>query len=97
MPAWEEEIQAAEAEGVLLTYLCAPRAALVENGRLAGLRCIRMELGEPDASGRRRPVPIPGSDFDMDIDQLIPAIGQRPDLSTLKNVEGLKFTRWGHR
>ena len=95
MPAWEEEIQAAEAEGVSLTYLCAPQAALVENGRLAGLRCIRMELGEPDASGRRRPVPIPGSDFDMDIDQLIPAIGQRPDLSTLKDVEGLKFTRWG--
>ena len=95
MPAWEEEIQAAEAEGVLLTYLCAPRAALMENGQLNGLRCTRMELGEPDASGRRRPVPISGSEFDMDIDQLIPAIGQRPDLSALKNVEGLEFTRWG--
>ena len=95
MPAWEEEIQAAEAEGVSLTYLCAPKAVLVQNGRLAGLRCIRMELGEPDASGRRRPIPITGSEFDMDIDQLIPAIGQRADLSALKNVEGLKFTRWG--
>ena len=95
MPAWEEEIQAAEAEGVSLTYLCAPKAVLVRNGRLAGLRCIRMELGEPDASGRRRPMPISGSEFDMDIDQLIPAIGQKADLSALENVEGLKFTRWG--
>ncbi len=94
MPAWEEEIQAAEAEGVSLTYLCAPQAALVEGGQLIGLRCIRMELGEPDTSGRRRPIPIPGSNFDMDIDQLIPAIGQRADLSALKNVAGLKFTRW---
>ena len=95
MPAWEEEIQAAEAEGVSLTYLCAPKAVLVRNGRLVGLQCIRMELGEPDASGRRRPMPISGSDFHMDIDQLIPAIGQKADLSALKNVEGLKFTRWG--
>jgi NADPH-dependent glutamate synthase beta subunit-like oxidoreductase len=51
------------------------------DGRVTGLRCIRMELGEPDASGRRRPVPVPGSEYDLDIDQLIPAIGQRPDLS----------------
>ena len=95
MPAWEEEIQAAEAEGVNITYLCAPQKVLTQNGRLTGLRCIRMELGEPDASGRRRPVPISGSDFDLEIDQLIPAIGQRADLSALESVEGLKFTRWG--
>jgi NADPH-dependent glutamate synthase beta subunit-like oxidoreductase len=50
---------------------------------VTGLRCIRMELGEPDSSGRRRPVPVPGSEYDLDIDQLIPAIGQRPDLSAI--------------
>jgi len=95
MPAWEEEIQAAEAEGVNIVYLCAPQEALAQDGQIVGLRCIRMELGEPDSSGRRRPVPIPGSEFDLEIDQLIPAIGQRPDLSALEDIEGLDFTRWG--
>lgn len=94
MPAWEEEIQAAETEAVSLTYLSAPQEILVTDGKVTGLRCIRMELGEPDSSGRRRPVPIPGSEYDFDIDQLIPAIGQRPDLSAIEEVEGLDFTRW---
>jgi len=95
MPAWEEEIQAAEAEGVKITYLSAPQEALVRDGRITGVRCIRMELGEPDSSGRRRPVPIPGSEYDIEIDQLIPAIGQRPDLSALEDVADLSFSRWG--
>jgi heterodisulfide reductase subunit A-like polyferredoxin len=95
MPAWEEEIMAAEAEGIKITYLSAPQEVLVENGRVAGLRCIRMELGEPDSSGRRRPIPIPGSEYDLEIDQLIPAIGQRPDLSALEDVVDLEFSRWG--
>jgi len=94
MPAWEEEIQAAETEGVSLTYLAAPQEVLVRDGKVTGLRCIRMELGEPDSSGRRRPVPVPGSEYDLDIDQLIPAIGQRPDLSSIEDVDGLEFTRW---
>jgi heterodisulfide reductase subunit A-like polyferredoxin len=94
MPAWEEEIQAAETEGVSLTYLAAPQEVLVTDGKVTGLRCIRMELGEPDSSGRRRPVPVPESEYDLDIDQLIPAIGQRPDLSSIEDVEGLEFTRW---
>ncbi len=94
MPAWEEEILAAEAEGVKITYLAAPQEVLVEDGRVVGLRCIRMELGEPDASGRRRPVPVVGSEYDLDIDQLIPAIGQSPDLSPLEEKDGLVFTRW---
>ncbi|BBO71523.1 4Fe-4S ferredoxin [Desulfosarcina alkanivorans] len=94
MPAWEEEIQAAETEGVALTYLSAPQEILTADGRVSGLRCIRMELGEPDSSGRRRPVPVPGSEYDLDIDQLIPAIGQRPDLSAIEAVEDLEFTRW---
>ncbi len=95
MPAWEEEIQAAEAEGVRIEYLAAPQEVIVRDGAVAGLRCIRMELTEPDSSGRRRPVPIPGSEFDMDLDQIIPAIGQVPDLSAIEEISGLRFSRWG--
>ncbi len=94
MPAWEEEIHAAETEGVSLTYLAAPEKVLTENGKVTGLRCIRMELGEPDASGRRRPVPVPDSEYDLAVDQIIPAIGQRPDLSSIQNVSGMEFTKW---
>ncbi|SPD75313.1 HdlA1: heterodisulfide reductase-like protein, iron-sulfur subunit [uncultured Desulfobacterium sp.] len=95
MPAWEEEIKAAETEGVKITYLSAPQEILTIDGKVSGVRCIRMELGEPDSSGRRRPVPIPGSEYDLEIDQLIPAIGQRPDLSSIEDVIGVKFSRWG--
>ncbi len=95
MPAWEEEIHAAETEGAEITYLAAPQEVLTSDGKVTGLRCIRMELGEPDSSGRRRPVPVPGSEYDIEIDQLIPAIGQKPDLSALENVTGVDFSRWG--
>ncbi len=95
MPAWEEEIQAAEDEGTQITYLSAPQEVLTRDGQVVGLRCIRMELSEPDSSGRKRPIPIPGSEYDIEIDQLIPAIGQRPDLSAIENVSGLTFSRWG--
>jgi heterodisulfide reductase subunit A-like polyferredoxin len=95
MPAWEEEIQAAEDEGVQITYLSAPQEVLTRDGRVVGLRCIRMELSEPDSSGRKRPIPIPGSEYEIEIDQLVPAIGQRPDLSALEDITGLTYTRWG--
>jgi len=95
MPAWEEEIEAAEAEGVSITYLSAPQEILVSDGQVTGLRCIRMELGEPDSSGRRRPVPVPGSEYDIEIDQIIPAIGQRPDINLVEDNEALDFSRWG--
>ncbi len=95
MPAWEEEIQAAEDEGVEITYLSAPQEVLTRDGQVVGLRCIRMELSEPDSSGRKRPIPIPGSEYEIEIDQLIPAIGQRPDLSALEDITGLTYTRWG--
>ena len=94
MPAWEEEIRAAEAEGVEIAYLSAPQVILGRDGRVSALRCIKMELGEPDASGRRRPVPIPGSEYDIDIDQLIPAIGQRPDVSPVENDDDIRISRW---
>jgi heterodisulfide reductase subunit A-like polyferredoxin len=95
MPAWEEEIQAAEDEGIRITYLAAPQEILTRDGKVVGLRCIRMKLTEPDSSGRKRPIPVPGSEFDIDIDQVIPAIGQRPDLSAVEDVSGLTFSRWG--
>jgi len=94
MPAWEEEICAAEDEGVVITYLAAPQKVLEKDGRVAGLRVIRMELGEPDSSGRRRPVPVPGSEYDIDIDQLICAIGQQPDISVIEDLAEVKITRW---
>ena len=95
MPAWEEEIQAAEDEGVRIAYLSAPQEILTRDGKVVGLRCIRMALSEPDSSGRKRPIPVPGSEYEVEIDQLIPAIGQRPDLSALEDISGLSFTRWG--
>ncbi len=94
MPALEEELKAAEEEGVKFRYLAAPQEVLVEDGKVVGLRCIEMELGEPDSSGRRRPIPIPGSEFDMDVDQVVAAIGQRPDISVLEEVDGLSFSKW---
>jgi heterodisulfide reductase subunit A-like polyferredoxin len=94
MPALPEEVEAADCEGIEFSYLAAPIEILTENGRVAGLRCKRMELGEPDASGRRRPVPVEGSEYDIEVDQIIPAIGQRPDISPLQDIQGLGFTRW---
>ena len=95
MPAWEEEILAAEEEGVKLEYLTAPQEIIVADGKVTGIRCVNMKLTEPDSSGRRRPIPIPGSEHDIDVDQIIPAIGQRPDLSAIEEITGVEFTRWG--
>ena len=94
MPAWEEEICAAEDEGTKIVYLAAPQTLIEENGHVKAVRVIQMELGEPDASGRRRPIPVPGSEYDIEIDQLIPAIGQRPDLSALENLAGVNISKW---
>jgi heterodisulfide reductase subunit A len=81
MPAEDEEIQGAREEGIAFHFLTSPTEVLQENGRVTGLRCIVNELGAPDASGRRRPVPLPGSEFVLPCDAVIPAIGQRVDLS----------------
>jgi len=94
MPAWEEEICAAEEEGAKIIYLAAPRKVMEENRKVSALRVLKMELGEPDSSGRRRPVPIPGSDYDIEIDQLIPAIGQVPDLGAIEKLADLKISKW---
>lgn len=86
MPAIEEEITGAEEEGVKIEYLVAPIEILTENGSAMGMRCLRMELGEPDESGRRRPVPIEGSEFDVDATAIIPAISQEPDFTGLEHL-----------
>ncbi|HEX74600.1 MAG TPA: FAD-dependent oxidoreductase [Dehalococcoidia bacterium] len=81
MPASDEEIEAAEEEGVQIQYLVAPVEILSENSKVTGIKCVRMELGEPDETGRRRPIPIEGSEFTIDAGMVIPAIGQAPALS----------------
>ena len=76
MPAYASEVEEALEEGVTISYLCAPESILTKNNRVRGLRCIKMKLGKPDRSGRRRPVPILGSEYDIRTDLVIPAIGQ---------------------
>jgi NADH-quinone oxidoreductase subunit F len=91
MPAYEEEIEAAEEEGVQFHFLTNPTRVL-GNGRMTGVEIIRQELTEFDTSGRRRPKAIAGSEFVLDVDVLIPAIGQDPELSGLED-EGLETDR----
>jgi heterodisulfide reductase subunit A-like polyferredoxin len=95
MPAQEEEIEEAEHEGIHIEYLTAPTKLLIEGGKIQGMECIRMELGDPDESGRPRPVPIPGLEFRIEADTLIPAISQSPDLSFLNGLGELKTSRLG--
>jgi len=93
MPADHVEIHDAEEEGVKFNYLCNPVRIVEKEGKVVGMECIRMELGEPDESGRRRPVPIKGSEFFIEADIAIPAIGQAIDLSFLEEKDGVKTTR----
>ena len=80
LPARAEEVHHAKEEGIIFDLLTNPKEILVdENDAVAGIRCIRMELGEPDASGRRRPVEIPGSEFDIDVDTVIMSLGTSPN------------------
>ena len=86
MPADSVEIHDAEEEGVKFHYLCNPVRIIEKDGKVVAVQCIRMELGEPDASGRRRPVPIPNSEFIIETDILIPAIGQVVDFGFLEGA-----------
>ena len=95
MPANEWEIDEALEEGVALRILTQPVAVLSENGKVSAVRCVQMRLGEPDASGRRRPIPIEGSEFDIQCDALVAAIAQAPEISFLDPDHGLEITRWG--
>ncbi|MBM4465074.1 MAG: FAD-binding protein [Chloroflexi bacterium] len=95
MPANSWEVDDAEAEGVQLQLLTQPIEVLSNNGHISGVRCIRMRLGEPDASGRRRPVPIEGSEFVIECDTMVAAVAQAPEISFLDPDHGLEITRWG--
>lgn len=94
MPANPAEIDDAEEEGIEIDYLAAPVKILGDAGKVTGMECIRMKLGEPDESGRRRPIPIEGTEFVIEADVIIPAISQRPDLSPLSGEHGLEISRW---
>jgi formate dehydrogenase major subunit len=80
MPAHEIEVRDAQEEGVKFVYLAAPVELVGEGGKLTGVRCQKMELGEPDDSGRRRPQPVEGSEYIIELDSIIPAIGQSPKI-----------------
>ena len=94
MPANSWEIDAAEHEGVIIQYLAAPVEILGKDGRVSGMKCIKMELGEPDASGRRRPVPIEGSEYVIDAETIVPALSQAANLEFLGEDHGLDINRW---
>lgn len=96
MPARSEEIHHAEEEGIRFELLTTPTRILgTEDGRVRGMECKRMALGEPDASGRRSPVPVEGSEFVLDVDTVIEAIGQKPNPIIQSTTEGLATGKRG--
>ena len=96
LPARAEEVEHAKEEGIVFHLLNNPTQILGdENGNVKGMECIRMELGEPDASGRRRPVEVPGSEFTLDVDCVIMAIGTSPNPLIKSTTQGLETQKWG--
>jgi len=96
MPTRAEEVENAEEEGVVFEFLTNPRKFMGNaRGWVKAMECIRMRLGEPDASGRRRPIPIEGSEFTTDVDTVIMAIGRTPNPIIQQTTEGLQVTKWG--
>ena len=105
LPARAEEVEHAEEEGIDFKLLCNPVEILgyenaedkrdPKNGFVTGMKCIRMELGEPDEKGRRRPVPVPDSEFVLDVDTVIMSIGTSPNPLIKSTTKGLEVNRWG--
>ena len=105
LPARREEVEHAEEEGIDFRLLCNPVEILgynnpddprdPKNGFVTGIRCVKMELGEPDASGRRRPVAVEGSEFELDVDAVIMSIGTSPNPLIKSTTKGLEVNRWG--
>lgn len=88
MPANPWEVKEAEEAGVKIEFLVAPKKILGENGKVSAIECVRMELGEPDETGRRKPIPVEGSEFKREADKVILAIGETPDIGFLpKEIE----------
>ena len=96
IPVNEKEIIEAEEEGVQFKYLISPVKILSKDGKkISGMECLKNELGEPDKSGRRKPVPIKGSEFVIDLDIIVPAVSQAPDMSFIADSMGFRMTNWG--
>ena len=95
LPARVEEVHHAKEEGIIFDLLTNPKEILVdENGWVKGMTCVKMELGEPDASGRRRPVEIKGSEFDLELDTVIMSLGTSPNPLISSTTEGLDVNKW---
>lgn len=105
LPARKEEVEHAKEEGIIFKLLCNPTEILgynnpdnprdEKNGFVTGMNCIKMELGEPDEKGRRRPVPVPDSEFTIDVDTVIMSIGTSPNPLIKNTTDGLEVNRWG--
>lgn len=96
LPARKEEVENAREEGIIFKLLTNPVEIIGRDGRVSSVKCIRMELGEPDESRRRRPVPLPNSEFVMDIDVIVMAIGQGPNPMLTTSTSGLELNRNGY-
>ncbi len=94
MPAYEAEVAAALDEGVKIQFLAAPAEVMAGNGRASGLKCIKMELGPADQTGRRRPIPVEGTEFVIEADLIVPAIGQVVDPDLWDKVSDLERSPW---
>jgi heterodisulfide reductase subunit A-like polyferredoxin len=94
MPAAEEEVKAAEEEGVKIEFLTAPSRFSAEKKKLAKMECVRMKLGEPDASGRPKPIPVKGSEFSIPVDTVIAALGQAPETDFARDI-GISLSKRG--
>ena len=96
LPARAEEVHHAQEEGIIFKTLNNPvKINGDDEGRVSSITCIEMELGEPDESGRRRPIPVEGSEFDMDVDTVIMSIGTSPNPLLRSTTEGLEANKWG--
>ena len=94
MPASEEEVTAAETEGIKIEFLTTPSRFSAEKKKLASMECVRMKLGEPDTSGRPRPIPVKGSEFTIEVDTVIAALGQAPETDFVKKL-GVSVSKRG--
>jgi NADH-quinone oxidoreductase subunit F len=94
MPAAVEEIEAAEHEDIKIEYLVAPTKIVSTGGKVTGISCERMKLGDFDKSGRKRPIPVKGSEFTLAVDAIIAAIGQVPDLSFVPKNSSVRVNKW---
>ena len=95
MPAHEEEIRECEEEGILIHILTNPKRIIGENGKVKAIECVKMSLGERDASGRPRPIPVAGSEFTLEVDGVIPALGQESDWACLGPECACTLSDWG--